>query len=87
MEGITYSNFRIAARRVFREDTVVPQLAFYGIWETRGRWNRWLRSNFPHRPGLSIEFDLSGIEALRDSENARPATEDLRSRRSTLTGS
>ena len=65
MERITYSNFR-TARRVFWEDTIVPQLAFY-----REALERMLRSDFPHPPGLLVEFDLSGIEALRDSENDR----------------
>ena len=44
MERITYSNFR-TARRVFWEDTIIPQLAFY-----REALERMLRSDFPHPP-------------------------------------
>ncbi len=64
VERITYSNYR-TARRVFWEDTILPHLAFY-----QEAVNRMLRSNFP-ADGLSAKFDLTGITALRDSENDR----------------
>ena len=65
IERITFSNF-MTARRIFWEDTIVPQLAIY-----QEALERMLRSNFADPPGLSVSFDLSEIEALRDGENDR----------------
>ena len=62
VERITFSNFA-TARRLFWEDTIVPQLMFY-------------QEALTHRllsqlgdPRLHVEFDLAAIEALRESEN------------------
>ena len=63
-ERITFSNFR-TARRVFWEDTIVPQLAFY-----QEALQHSLLPNFGD-PSLFVEFDLSEIDALRESENDR----------------
>jgi HK97 family phage portal protein len=62
MERITFSNFS-TARRVFWEDTIVPQLAFY-----QESLQQMLLPNFGD-PGLFLEFDLGAIEALRENEN------------------
>ena len=62
VERITFSNF-VTARRVFWEDTIVPQLAFY-----REALQRMLMPNLGD-PSLFVEFDLSAIQALRESEN------------------
>ena len=62
MERITFSNF-FTARRVFWEDTIVPQLRFY-----EEVLNRRLLPNVGD-PSLFVEFDTSVIEALRESEN------------------
>ena len=63
-ERITFSNFR-TARRVFWEDTILPQLSFY-----QEALQQWLLPNFGD-PSLVAEFDLSEIDALRESENDR----------------
>ena len=62
MEQATFSNFN-TARRVFWEDTIVPQLTFYEEALNAGLM-----------PGLGdgtlrVGFDLSGVEALRETEN------------------
>ena len=62
MEHATFSNFN-TARRVFWEDTIVPQLSFYEEALNAGLM-----------PGLGdgtlrVRFDLSGVEALRETEN------------------
>lgn len=62
IERLTFSNF-VTARRVFWEDTVVPQLAFY-----QEALNQRLLPNIGE-PSLYVEFDTSVIEALRESEN------------------
>ncbi|MBM3934974.1 MAG: phage portal protein [SAR202 cluster bacterium] len=54
IEHLNMSNFA-TARRVFWEDTIVPQLVMY-----REAMSRWLGT---------VNFDLSGIEALRENEN------------------
>ena len=64
MEQATFSNFN-TARRVFWEDTVVPQLGFYEEALNAGLM-----------PGLGdgtlrARFDVSGVEALRETENDR----------------
>ena len=64
MEQATFSNFN-TARRVFWEDTIVPQLGFYEEALNAGLM-----------PGLGdgtlrAGFDLSGVEALRETENDR----------------
>ena len=55
LENTTFSNFS-TARRLFWEDTVTAQLAFY--------------TEAPHfgDDSLTLEFDLSGVEALKESE-------------------
>ncbi len=62
MERATFSNFR-TARRIFWEDTIVPQLRFFQ--ETLNQKLIPLLGE----PGLFVEFDTSVIEALRESEN------------------
>ena len=61
LENTTFSNFS-TARRLFWEDTVAAQLAFYQ--ETLQK------RLLPHfgDDSLTVEFDLSGVEALRESE-------------------
>ena len=63
-ERTTFSNFR-TARRVFWEDTILPQLIFY-----QEALQQWLLPNFGD-PSLLVEFDVSEIDALRESENDR----------------
>lgn len=62
IERITFSNFQ-TARRVFWEDTMVPQLKFY-----EEALEHMLVPRFGD-PRLFVEFDLSAIEALQESEN------------------
>ena len=62
IEQITFSNF-VTARRVFWEDTIVPQLMFY-----QEVLNQRLLP-YLGEPSLYVEFDTSVIEALRESEN------------------
>ncbi len=61
LENTTFSNFS-TARRLFWEDTVTAQLAFY----TEALQHQLL----PHfgDDSLTVEFDLSGVEALKESE-------------------
>ncbi len=64
LEQATFSNFN-TARRVFWEDTIVPQLGFYEEALNAGLM-----------PGLGdgtlrARFDVSGVEALRETENDR----------------
>ena len=61
LENTTFSNFS-TARRLFWEDTVAAQLAFY----TEALQHHLL----PHfgDDSLTVEFDLSGVEALKESE-------------------
>ena len=61
LENTTFSNFS-TARRLFWEDTIAAQLAFY---------QESLRQHLlPHfgDNSLTVEFDLSGVEALKESE-------------------
>ena len=62
IERITFSNFQ-TARRVFWEDTIVPQLIFY-----QEALQQMLLPNFGD-PSLTVEFDLTVVEALRENEN------------------
>ena len=62
VERITFSNFQ-TARRVFWEDTIVPQLMFY-----QETLQQSLLPNFGDR-SLFVEFDLSAVEAMREGEN------------------
>ena len=62
IERLTFSNF-VTARRVFWEDTIVPQLMFY-----QEALNQRLLPNIGD-PSLHVEFDTSAVEALRESEN------------------
>jgi HK97 family phage portal protein len=62
IERITFSNFS-TARKVFWEDTIVPQLVFY-----QEALNSRLLPNVEDH-SLSVEFDTSVVEALRESEN------------------
>jgi len=62
IERVTFSNFQ-TARRVFWEDTIVPQLMFY-----QEALQQMLLPNFGDS-SLFVEFDLSVVEALQDHEN------------------
>ena len=73
VERITFSNFA-TARRVFWEDTIVPQLRFY-----QEALNQSLLPQVSDG-SLFVEFDLSAVEALRESEN------DKSKRRATYVG-
>jgi HK97 family phage portal protein len=70
IERLTFSNFQ-TARRVFWEDTIVPQLIFY-----QEALQQMLLPNFGD-PSLFVEFDLGAIEALRESENDKAARRRL----------
>ncbi len=61
LENTTFSNFS-TARRLFWEDTIAAQLAFYR--------EALLQHLLPHfgDDSLTVEFDLSGVEALKESE-------------------
>ena len=64
LERSTFSNFE-TSRRVFWEDTMVPQLVFYQ--EALGQM---LLPNLGFdTSGTFVEFDISVIEALQESEN------------------
>ena len=64
VERLTFSNFQ-TARKVFWEDTIVPQLMFY-----QETLQQMLLPNFPDSLGsLFVEFDLRVIEAMRENEN------------------
>ena len=62
MERITFSNFA-TARRVFWQDVMVPQMTFL-----RESLEQMLLPNFGD-PALSLRFDTSEVEALKESEN------------------
>ena len=61
LEHTTYSNFS-TARRIFWEDTVSAQLALY-----EDAMQRYLLPHFGDS-ALAVKFDLSGVEALKESE-------------------
>ena len=61
LENTTFSNFR-TARRLFWEDTIMAQVAFY-----EDALRRQLLPHFGDE-SLAVEFDLSGVEALKESE-------------------
>ena len=61
IERITFSNFQ-TARRVFWEDTIVPQLMFY-----REALQHTLLPRLGD-PSLAVEFYLSAVEALQENE-------------------
>lgn len=61
LENTTFSNFS-TARRLFWEDTIAAQLAFY-----REALQQYLLPHFGD-DSLTVEFDLSGVEALKESE-------------------
>ena len=61
LENTTFSNFS-TARRLFWEDTVAAQVAFY-----EDALRRQLLPHFGDE-SLTVEFDLSGVEALKESE-------------------
>lgn len=61
LENTTFSNFS-TARRLFWEDTIASQLAFY-----REALLQYLLPHFGD-DSLTVEFDLSGVEALKESE-------------------
>ncbi len=64
LENTTFSNFN-TARRLFWEDTIAAQLAFY----QEALQLRLL----PHfgDPSLMVEFDLSGVDALKENESEK----------------
>ena len=66
IERITFSNVR-TARRIFWEDTIVPQLAFY----RDALQHRLLPNLGVDVSGLSVDFDLTAVEALQESEQER----------------
>jgi HK97 family phage portal protein len=70
IERITFSNFH-TARRVFWEDTIVPQLRFY-----EEALQQMLVPNFGD-PSLFVQFDLSAVEALQESENDKAKRREL----------
>lgn len=61
LEHTTYSNFS-TARRIFWEDTISAQLALY-----EDALQRYLLPHFGDS-ALTVKFDLSGVEALKESE-------------------
>ncbi len=61
LENTTFSNFS-TARRLFWEDTIAAQLSFY-----EEALQQHLLPHFGD-DSLSVEFDLSGVEALKESE-------------------
>ena len=65
MERATFSNFR-TARRVFWEDTVLPQLSFY-----EEALQQMLVGPASRGERLRVRFDIGAIEALRENENDR----------------
>ena len=65
MERATFSNFR-TARRVFWEDTILPQLSFY-----EEALQQMLVGPAANGAGLRVRFDIGAIEALRENENDR----------------
>ena len=73
VERVTFSNFAVA-RRIFWEDTVVPQLSFYAEAVNQGLVSQLGDAS------LRAEFDLSAVESLRENEN------DKAKRRQTYVG-
>lgn len=61
LEHTTFSNFS-TARRLFWEDTVAAQLALY-----QDAIQRYLLPHFGD-PALTAQFDLSAVDALKDTE-------------------
>ena len=61
LENTTFSNFS-TARRLFWEDTIAGQLAFY-----KEALQQHLLPHFGD-DSLTVEFDLSGVEALKENE-------------------
>ena len=70
IERLTFSNF-VTARRVFWEDTIVPQLMSY-----QEALNQRLLPLLGD-PTLFVEFDIGAIEALRESENDKARRRQL----------
>ena len=64
LENTTFSNFS-TARRLFWEDTIGSQVAFY-----QEALNQQLLPHFGD-DSLTVEFDLSGVEALKESEDSK----------------
>ena len=64
LENTTFSNFS-TARRLFWEDTIGAQVAFY-----QEALNQQLLPHFGD-DSLTVEFDLSGVEALKESEDSK----------------
>ena len=64
LENTTFSNFS-TARRLFWEDTIGSQVAFY-----QEALNQQLLPHFGDE-SLTVEFDLSGVEALKESEDSK----------------
>ena len=64
LENTTFSNFS-TARRLFWEDTVASQLAFY-----QEALQQQLLPHFGD-DSLTVEFDVSGVEALKESEDSK----------------
>ena len=62
IERVPFANFA-TARRVFWEDTLVPQMAFYAE-----ALQQMLLPNFDD-PSLFVEFDTSEVEALQENES------------------
>ena len=62
IERVSFANFA-TARRVFWEDTLVPQMAFYAE-----ALQQMLLPNFGD-PSLFVEFDTSEVEALQENES------------------
>ena len=65
LDRATFSNFR-TARRVFWEDTVLPQLSF-----CEEALQQMLVGPSSNGAGLRVRFDIGAIEALRENENDR----------------
>ncbi len=68
MERATFSNVN-AAERLFWRNTMLPQMRFL-----EEQLNRMLLPRLGY-PDLVVEFDRSGIEALREDENSRVTRE------------
>ena len=70
VERLQFSNFQ-TARRVFWEDSIIPQLTFY-----QEALQQMLLPHFGD-PSLFVEFDLSVVEALQESENDKAKRRQL----------
>ena len=68
LERATFANIN-AAERIFWRNTMLPQIGFL-----EEQINRMLLPRLGY-PNLTIKFDLSGIEALREDENSRVTRE------------